>query len=80
MADSSTASYAAFCRRYGDYCTPAAGKHNWNEEAINQMVQDLKRPWEALCSCIEDREVEAEVLLENLTDWSIQLFGESLLW
>ncbi|KAK7422488.1 hypothetical protein QQZ08_009478 [Neonectria magnoliae] len=71
-------SYAAFCRRYGDYCTPAAGKHNWNEEAIEKMVQDLKIPWEALCSCVENREVKAGELLEDLTDWSTQLLEDDL--
>ncbi|KAL6408246.1 hypothetical protein AUP68_08100 [Ilyonectria robusta] len=65
-------SYAAFCRQFGNYCTPAAGKHNWNEEAIGGMVKDLKRPWKALCARIEDREIETGRLVEELTDWSIQ--------
>ncbi|KAF7549239.1 hypothetical protein G7Z17_g6514 [Cylindrodendrum hubeiense] len=69
------ASYAAFCRQYGDYSTPAAGSHNWNEEAIDGMVKDLKRPWKTLCSHLVDQETQVESLVEELTDWSIQYLG-----
>lgn len=76
VTDSNIASYAAFCRQFGNHCTPAAGKHNWNEEAIDGMVKDLKRPWKALCARIEDREIETGRFVEELTDWSIQYLGK----
>jgi hypothetical protein len=50
--------YAAFCRQFGDYCTPTVGPHNWNEEALEGMSTGLTRPWQALRSTI-DRQVEA---------------------
>ncbi|KAH7161710.1 hypothetical protein EDB81DRAFT_683686 [Dactylonectria macrodidyma] len=71
-------SYAAFCRQFGNYCTPAAGKHNWNEEAIDGMVQDLKNPWRAFRAIISYREAEIEKLIEELTDWSIEYLTSCL--
>ncbi|KAJ3496224.1 hypothetical protein NLG97_g2818 [Lecanicillium saksenae] len=40
--------YAAFCRRYGNYSTPAVGFHDWNQEALQSMVDQLATPWVAL--------------------------------
>ncbi|KAE9378390.1 hypothetical protein N431DRAFT_400024 [Stipitochalara longipes BDJ] len=37
--------YSAFCRNYGYHETGAVGRHNWNSDAIEQMVRDLATPW-----------------------------------
>ncbi|KAH7129906.1 hypothetical protein B0J13DRAFT_627047 [Dactylonectria estremocensis] len=66
------ASYSAFCRQYGNYRTGAAGKHNWNEEAIDGMVRDLKRPWIDFRGSVSTREADVEKHIEELTDWSIE--------
>jgi hypothetical protein len=39
------ASYSAFCRNFGTYCTNAVGSRCWNTEAIAQMKQSLNDPW-----------------------------------
>ncbi|KAF2801711.1 uncharacterized protein BDZ99DRAFT_528183 [Mytilinidion resinicola] len=39
------ASFAAFCRNYGDYQTPAAGYHNWNDDIVLAMREDLEPDW-----------------------------------
>jgi hypothetical protein len=39
------ASYSAFCRNFGTYCTNAVGSRCWNKEAIAQMKQSLNDPW-----------------------------------
>jgi hypothetical protein len=44
-SDKVLASYAAFCRKFGDYKTHAAGRHCWNEEIIEGMKMDLAGPW-----------------------------------
>ncbi|KFA48769.1 hypothetical protein S40293_01516 [Stachybotrys chartarum IBT 40293] len=54
------ATYSAFCRNYGDYSTPAAGYHNWNEEAIAGMVKDLTGPFQELG--IEYKDLSDEVM------------------
>ncbi|KAK6859171.1 hypothetical protein PG995_005024 [Apiospora arundinis] len=33
--------YSAFCRNYGNHRTPAVGSRDWNQEAIEAMVEDL---------------------------------------
>ncbi|KAF2496947.1 hypothetical protein BU16DRAFT_616988 [Lophium mytilinum] len=42
------ASFAAFCRNYGDYQTPAAGYHNWNDDIVSTMRDDLEPDWDDL--------------------------------
>ena len=39
------ASYAAFCRKYGDHTTAVIGSRCWNEEIIEGMTGDLAEPW-----------------------------------
>lgn len=48
-------SYAAFCRKFGYHSTAAAGTHNWNEEAIQSMVNTLSPRWRELCAQIESQ-------------------------
>jgi len=63
-----SASYAAFCRNYGDYDTDAVGPHNWNEEALEAMTADLEPLWAELLSDIDSRQETATVLVEELFD------------
>jgi hypothetical protein len=37
--------YKSFCSNYGDHCTPAAGSHCWNDEAVQGMKTDLSAVW-----------------------------------
>ena len=47
--------YAAFCRRYGNISSGAAGEHYcWNEEIVQGMTEDLSRPWERLRNAINE--------------------------
>ncbi|KAK4460492.1 hypothetical protein QBC42DRAFT_298555 [Cladorrhinum samala] len=55
-------SYAAFCRNFGDHSTPKAGYHNWNEEALKAMSEDLEQPWENLQSALDE---ESERMSES---------------
>ncbi|KAG5757402.1 hypothetical protein H9Q70_000052 [Fusarium xylarioides] len=60
-------SYSAFCRNYGDYCTPAIGSRNWNEEAMDDMVTDLEGPWEGMCGALQERQSS---MLENADEFA----------
>ena len=78
MDDNLTAaSYAAFCRNYGDHNTPAVGSHNWNEEAIERMIGDLAAPWQSLRSTLKNRHESTVLSIEDLMDWAIQYLGKS---
>ncbi|KAF5644498.1 hypothetical protein F52700_2498 [Fusarium sp. NRRL 52700] len=69
-------SYSAFCRNFGDYCTPAIGSRNWNEEAMDEMVGDLEGPWEEMCDALQERQ---STMLENadeFTDTAIEKLDE----
>lgn len=75
-ANRAAASYAAFCRQYGDYCTPAAGSHIWNEEVIEKMIGDLAAPWRSLRSTLQNRHESTARSIEELMDWAIQYLGK----
>ncbi|EXK95623.1 hypothetical protein FOQG_04173 [Fusarium oxysporum f. sp. raphani 54005] len=60
-------SYSAFCRNFGDYCTPAIGSRNWNEEAMDEMVSDLGGPWEEMCGSLQERQSS---ILENADEFA----------
>ncbi|KAH7029847.1 uncharacterized protein B0I36DRAFT_326419 [Microdochium trichocladiopsis] len=49
------ASYSAFCRNYGDYCTPKVGSHCWNDEAMAKMVRQVRPMWQGLQSRLDER-------------------------
>lgn len=70
------ATYSAFCRNFGDYFTEKVGRHNWNEEAIEQMARDLETPWETLKSTFS-RDLEGrENRIQQLMDWVIEYLGQ----
>lgn len=71
------ASYAAFCRNYGDHTTAKMGYRNWNEEAMESMVSDLEDPWEGFLLQLQDwQESFVSETIEVSTDWAIQYSGE----
>ncbi|KAJ4171103.1 hypothetical protein NW754_007247 [Fusarium falciforme] len=70
------ASYAAFCRQYGDYCTPAVGPHNWNEEIMEGMIEDLEDPWQQLCNSIQQRQTNLVERVDTLLDMASEQFDD----
>ncbi|KAH7243016.1 hypothetical protein B0J15DRAFT_92977 [Fusarium solani] len=70
--------YSAFCRQYGDYCTPAVGAHNWNEEIIEGMVQDLENPWQELCNSLQQRQASLIQSVETMLDAASEPFETEL--
>lgn len=49
-----TASYQAFCRRNGTYCTNAIGRRRWNEELLATMNKIMAAEWQLLESDCDD--------------------------
>lgn len=60
------ATYAAFCRQYGDYATPAIGRHCWNDDAIVAMVSSMETPWDNLLQSYESAKDEIMSSIEDL--------------
>ena len=71
-ADHLSGTYSAFCRNYGDHSTEAAGSHNWNEEAIENMTRDLATPWSGLKTSLQSSLEENRVVTEELMSWAIE--------
>ncbi|KAF9772316.1 hypothetical protein IL306_009980 [Fusarium sp. DS 682] len=63
-------------RKYGDYCTPAVGSRNWNEEAIDGMVRDLAGPWEEMRDALQQRQSTVLENADTFTDTAIEKLGE----
>ncbi|KAJ3532728.1 hypothetical protein NM208_g8311 [Fusarium decemcellulare] len=72
------ASYSAFCRNFGDHSTPTIGTRNWNEEAIQGMVEDLETPWDDLCESLEQHQVDISDHIEAITGDAIELLETDL--
>jgi hypothetical protein len=69
--------YKYFCQHFGDHKTDLVGKHNWNEEAINEMVSDLAAPWQNLESTFQsslERDIE---FIKVLMDQAIEYIGKT---
>ena len=75
--DSTIETYSAFCRQYGDYCTPAVGEHNWNKEAMQAMVTDLTEPWDNLRSRLRNLNECTTRSIQNLMNTEFQELGKS---
>lgn len=56
--------------------TEAAGSHNWNEEAIEKMAQDLATPWSDLNINLQSTLEENRRLAEDLMSWAIEYLGK----
>lgn len=73
---SSLASFSAFCRNYGDHNTPKARRHNWNEEAMKAMVQDMTDPWHNFQVVLnEERGSEIVTSIQAVMDWAVEYLG-----
>ena len=66
-------SFAAFCRNYGDYETGAAGRHCWNDEAMEVMVTYMNTPWQTFCQNIRADQAESSHLIEDTFNRTIAL-------
>lgn len=75
--DSTTASYSAFCRHYGDYYTPTVKAHNWNEEAMEAMVTDLTEPWDNVRSTLRNLNERTASSIQDLMNQEFQELGKS---
>jgi hypothetical protein len=60
------ATYAAFCRKYGDHATPAVGPHNWNDDIISAMRADLESEWTSLICEARQRIQDTIEFISNL--------------
>ncbi|EMT69826.1 hypothetical protein FOC4_g10008261 [Fusarium odoratissimum] len=69
-------SYSAFCRNFGDYCTPKIGSRNWNEEAMDEMVSDLGGPWEEMCGSLQERQSSMLENADEFADMAIEKLEE----
>ncbi|KAH8883504.1 hypothetical protein GQ53DRAFT_699385 [Thozetella sp. PMI_491] len=72
------ASYSAFCRNFGDYCTPAVGRRNWNEEAIHTMVSDMRVPWQNMLQGIQERQEQSGEIAESVLQRGIDILNNEL--
>ncbi|CAG9972550.1 unnamed protein product [Clonostachys byssicola] len=61
-------SYSAFVSNFGNHSTPKAGTHDWNLEAMEKMVEDLRTPWESLASTLYERQSELTQAIETTTE------------
>ena len=75
--NNSVATYAAFCRHYGRHDTRAVGFHDWNEEVIQGMVNDLTGPWQGLRSALLSRHMHVSNSIESSTDGAIEYLGKT---
>ena len=69
--------YKYFCQHFGNHNTDMVGKHNWNEEAINEMVRDLAAPWQNLESAFHssmERDIE---FIKAPMDQAIEYIGKA---
>ncbi|KAK2739133.1 hypothetical protein CKAH01_18700 [Colletotrichum kahawae] len=69
---------SAFCRNYGNYCTPAVGPHNWNQDIIAKMVGDLTPRWQRMLSSVQDRLNSNIENLEDEMDEALELLSAEL--
>ncbi|KAK3937803.1 nuclear GTPase SLIP-GC [Diplogelasinospora grovesii] len=78
--------YSAFCANNGIHQTPKAGYHNWNEEAMSTMVQDLSEPWDEFRSTLVNHLIDTFTSVDKLFDWAsnrvdelMDRYGDSVL-
>ncbi|KAK1850355.1 Nuclear GTPase SLIP-GC 3 [Colletotrichum chrysophilum] len=70
--------YSAFCRNYGNYCTPAIGPHDWNQDIITKMARDLTPQWKQMLSSIQGRLNTDVENLEDEMDAAMELLSTEL--
>ncbi|KAF3809574.1 hypothetical protein GCG54_00012860 [Colletotrichum gloeosporioides] len=70
--------YSAFCRNYGNYCTPAVGPHDWNQDIIAKMVGDLSPQWKRMLSSVQGRLNTDVENLEDEMDAALELLSAEL--
>ncbi|KAK3322792.1 hypothetical protein B0H66DRAFT_475296 [Apodospora peruviana] len=71
--------YIAFCGNYGNHYTSKVGPRNWNKEAMNSMVRDMKRPWDNFLALLtEERSAEIIASIEAVMDWAVEYLDNQL--
>ncbi|KAI8301025.1 hypothetical protein K4K61_009245 [Colletotrichum sp. SAR11_59] len=70
--------YSAFCRNYGNYCTPAVGPHDWNQDIIAKMARDLTPQWKQMLSSVQGRLNTDVENLEDEMDAAMELLSAEL--
>uniref|UniRef100_L2G701 DUF7605 domain-containing protein n=1 Tax=Colletotrichum fructicola (strain Nara gc5) TaxID=1213859 RepID=L2G701_COLFN len=70
--------YGAFCRNYGNYCTPAVGPHDWNQDIIAKMARDLTPQWKQMLSSVQGRLNTGVENLEDEMDAAMELLSAEL--
>lgn len=73
--DNLTETYIAFCRNYGNHYTKAQGGHDWNAEANDQMVRDLKIPWYQLQEYFKRQQRDVEASIKEMTASAVTYLG-----
>jgi hypothetical protein len=70
--------YQAWCRRHGDYETPAQVHVNWNAELIWKMRTELAYQWDILEGEVQDVFKDLLLLIKgSLLDLKSTIQGES---
>ena len=70
------ATYAAFCRNYGNH-TVKAGFHDWNEEAMAVMSRDLSVSWSTFYLVVLDQLNQILAAISSSLDWAANHLGWS---
>ncbi|CEJ81031.1 hypothetical protein VHEMI01183 [[Torrubiella] hemipterigena] len=67
------ATYAAYCRHFGHYCSGVQPGRNWNEQIIHRMVNDLSTPWESVHNSAngeyDNLSLSVNILLDDLIEY-----------
>jgi hypothetical protein len=58
----------AACRKHGIHASGAYGKHNWNSELIEPVLNDLKGSWEEFMHCLMPKADEVAEAIANEID------------
>lgn len=71
----SIGSYAAWLLARGEHQTDNRGKRNWNKEVIENMVADMKSPWDNLISDIRAEKVNMKQGVVACWEEAIAILG-----
>ncbi|KAI0440325.1 hypothetical protein F4803DRAFT_527987 [Xylaria telfairii] len=61
--------YSAFCRNHGTYSTAAVGSRSWNQEIIEEMIQDTSTPCDELEMSLVEQRKDIVKTIDDLFSW-----------
>ncbi|KAK7995518.1 hypothetical protein PG990_014291 [Apiospora arundinis] len=70
--------YSAFCRNYGNHRTPAVGSRDWNQEAIEAMVEDLAPLWLLFYFSVGESHEELISKVQEVMSWATDYLDNGL--